>query len=53
MTTESLKQQCIDRLTEIAEPGTSVPLQSDEALFLEVDLWDQSDTPEEGGQDGK
>ncbi|WP_423128526.1 hypothetical protein [Gaoshiqia sp. Z1-71] len=52
MTTESLKQKCIDRLAEIAEPGTSVSLLSEEALFLEVNFWDRSDMPEEGGQHG-
>ena len=53
MNTESVKQQCIDYLAEIAQPGPTVCLTQQEADFLEVDLWDQDDILEEGGQDGK
>ncbi len=53
MTTERLKRQCIEHLTEIAEPGWQVCLTPEEAAFLEIDLWDQSDRLEEGGQDGR
>ncbi|MGV8135057.1 MAG: hypothetical protein AB2L20_07575 [Mangrovibacterium sp.] len=53
MTTETLKQQCIEHLREIAEPGRQVCLMPEQAAFLEVDLWDQADLPEEGGQDGR
>lgn len=53
MVTQTLKQQCIEHLTEIGQPDQMVFLTQDEVDFLEVDLWDQSDVLEEGGQNGK
>jgi len=50
---KDLKTESIEKLRQIAEPGSSCPVAPEMAVFLGLETWDTEETVGKEGEDGQ